>query len=152
MCPTYSKYLLYRQLREYKVDMMSQVHRILSITLGEPPSSFDWNYYDKQKVYHSYPDLTPGSFYECHVQVKLEEYVSLINDPRNEYHKLFTVKFLGNIVEGRPIRYVNLPIEKLKHYAQKTLESGEPGKYRKIALSTAKTLHSVVRLRCWKAL
>jgi len=52
--------------------------------------------------------------------------VSLIHDPRNEYYKLYTVDCLGNVAGGRPVLYINLPIQKLKDYASKTLQEGKP--------------------------
>ncbi len=42
------------------------------------------------------------------------EGVSLINDPRNEYGKLYTVEKLGNVWGGRDIAYVNTTVEKMK--------------------------------------
>lgn len=52
--------------------------------------------------------------------------MSLINDPRNEYFKLYTVEYLGNIQGGLPIRYVNLPIKEIKNLAIQALRSGRP--------------------------
>eukprot|EP01051_Picozoa_sp_SAG22_P006326 SAG22_NODE_408_length_10942_cov_6.157429_11_plen_124_part_00 len=52
--------------------------------------------------------------------------ISLINDPRNEYYKLYTVDKLNNMVGGLPVRYVNLPIEQLHKYAMQTLDNDEP--------------------------
>ena len=57
---------------------------------------------------------------------KVEDKVSLINDPRNDYGKLYTVHMLGNVVGGSPVRYVNQPADMLKAVARATLEGGEP--------------------------
>ena len=52
--------------------------------------------------------------------------MSLVNDPRNEYFKLYTVEYLGNIEGGFPIRYVNIPINEMKNFAIQALRSGKP--------------------------
>ena len=70
--------------------------------------------------------LTPRSFFERCVPFRLEEQVSLVNDPRNPYHRLYTVARLGNVVGGAPIRYLNLPSAELKRYAAATILAGEP--------------------------
>ena len=58
----------------------------------------------------------------------LSQYVSLINAPTKDkpYHKTYTVKFLGNVKEGRPVKYLNLPIEDLKAAAIRQLRDGQP--------------------------
>lgn len=50
----------------------------------------------------------------------------MINDPRPEhgYKKLYTVQYLGNVVGGYPVRYINLSIEELKTYAIKSVKAG----------------------------
>ena len=56
----------------------------------------------------------------------MDKKVSLINDPRNEYYKIYTVDRLGNVVGGQGIRYFNVPIEDMKEYAKKTIDSDSP--------------------------
>jgi bleomycin hydrolase len=56
----------------------------------------------------------------------LTDTVSLINDPRNEYSRLYTVDRLGNVVGGSDIRYINTAAKNLKKYAIKVLKSGRP--------------------------
>ena len=109
------------QLRETKLEMMKVVHRIVSIHLGTPPTTFNWQYTDKANKYHCVSDLTPQSFYTSLVQphVDVTAKVSLINDPRNEYYSLFTVDKLNNMAGGRPVTYLNLPVEELMKYAMK---------------------------------
>lgn len=41
-----------------------QVYRIVSICLGTPPTTFTWEYYNKNKVYCSLGPTTPLEFYE----------------------------------------------------------------------------------------
>ena len=54
--------------------------------------------------------------------------MSLINAPTADkpFHQSFTVRFLGNVKEGRQVRYLNLPIEELKRAAVAQMKDGEP--------------------------
>lgn len=109
-----------------KSKMLEEVHRILTISLGEPPINFDWSFRDKEKTYKSFKDQTPLQFYKGIVDFPLGNTVSLINDPRNEMYKLYTVEYLGNVVGGRPISYINVPIEELKKYTIKSIKDNCP--------------------------
>lgn len=53
--------------------------------------------------------------------------ICLINDPRPEhdYNKLYTVQYLGNMMEGYPVRYINLTVDELKQFSIKALKEGE---------------------------
>ena len=53
--------------------------------------------------------------------------VCLINDPRvgHDYYKLYTVQYLGNRIDGHPVRYINVPIDVLKKAAAETIKYKE---------------------------
>ena len=48
----------------------------------------------------------------------------LTNDPRpaNEYYKTYTVDYLNNMDNCKPVTYLNVPIEQLKMYTKKSIE------------------------------
>ena len=116
------------ELRAAKRAMMEEIYRILCICLGKPPKSFDFEYRDKDDRFHRDCGLTPLSFLEKYVSVNLDEYVSLINAPTADkpYGRSYTVKFLGSVKEGAPVRYLNLPVEDLKRAAIVQMQDGEP--------------------------
>jgi bleomycin hydrolase len=89
----------------------------MAITLGEPPKTFHWSFRNKNKEYQSYDNLTPLSFYKDHITRDVSQWISLIHDPRNEYNKLYTVDYLGNVIGGRQVLYLNVPIQELKKYS-----------------------------------
>ncbi|CAG8440573.1 6150_t:CDS:2 [Scutellospora calospora] len=113
-------------LRHIKAQMMEEIYRIISISLGEPPKVFDWTFRDKDGKYREFLELTPKRFYKEFINYKATETISLVNDPRNPYLRLYTIEFLGNIQGGLPIRYVNIPIETMKDLTIKALRSGKP--------------------------
>ena len=116
------------ELKEIKTKMLEEIYRMLCICLGQPPKTFDFEYTDKDGNYHRDCGMTPKSFYEKYVGINLADYVSLINAPTADkpYGRSYTVAFLGNVKEGRIVRYLNLPSEELKKAAIAQLKDGEP--------------------------
>lgn len=107
------------QLRKIKSGFMAEVYSTLCITLGtapKPDEPFTWDYYDKAGKFHTWTG-TPLEFYAAYARRKgmdPKDSFSLINDPRNDYGKLYTVKRLGNIWGARGVRYVNAPTSVLE--------------------------------------
>ncbi|AXE37364.1 aminopeptidase C [Acidipropionibacterium virtanenii] len=108
--------------------ILADVWRILVISLGNPPSSFEWEWIDDDKNFHRDGVLTPTEFYARHVGIDLSGYVCLVDDPRREHPKgrALTVEHLGNVVGGRQIRYINAPMDTIKRLAAETIVAGEP--------------------------
>jgi len=115
---------------------MRDIHLILTLTLGPPPSpttEFTWSYLDKNGAAHEMK-ATPLAFakeLETPRSIKItnsavHEMFSIVNDPRNEYNTLLTVDRLGNIVGGRGITYVNVDMETLKGACIGMLKAGLP--------------------------
>lgn len=69
--------------------------------------------------------MTPLEFYKQHVGVDVNDYVSIVNDPRHAYNKAMTVDRLGNVIGGIPVRYINTDIEELAKYTMKMLDNKE---------------------------
>ncbi len=111
-----------------KERMLGDVYRVLVICLGEPPKTVDFEVRDKDDNYIRDCGLTPLEFYKKYVDMDLGEYISLINAPTADkpFYRRYTVKMLGNVREGAPICYVNLPIEELKAAAIAQMKDGEP--------------------------
>ena len=116
------------KLSEAKGRMLREIHNILCICLGEPPKTFDFEVTGKDGVFHRDCGLTPQEFYRKYIGFRLTDYVSLIHAPTNDkpFHRSYTVKYLGNVKEGRPVRYLNLPIEELKRAAIAQMKDGNP--------------------------
>ena len=83
---------------------------------------------DACRLRKAYTNLTGTAFFEKYVGLNLDDYVSLINAPTADkpYHRSYSVKFLGNVKEGCPVRYLNLPIEELKKAAIAQMKDGSP--------------------------
>ena len=116
------------ELQAMKIEMLEVIFRLLVIHLGTPPSSFDWQVRDKDNNFHRFENLTPISFYRDHVGLDLNDYVCLINCPMSDkkYNKVYTIEFLGNVMEGLPIRYLNVESDVMKKSAIKAIKNDDP--------------------------
>ncbi len=109
-------------------ETLQVIYRILAVHLGTPPRRFDWQWTDKDKGFHRDGELTSLEFADAYVEVPLDEYVCLVNDPRDSspYGRTFTVDFLGNVVGGEIVKYLNIEIGLMKQIAMETIVGGEP--------------------------
>lgn len=109
-----------------KNDYMNKVFALLNNCFGVPPKKFDFEYTDKEGVYHLEKDLTPKSFFEKYVGDKIDDYISLINSPTADkpFNKTYTINYLNNTVEGKDIIHLNVPMERMKELIIKQLSDG----------------------------
>lgn len=116
------------ELRNEKEAMMATIYDMLCISLGKPPKTFTFEARDKDKKFIRDEDITGREFFKKYIGWDMSEYVSLINAPTADkpYHRTYTVKMLGNVKEGRPVKYLNLPAEDLKAAAIAQLKDGQP--------------------------
>ena len=105
-------------------------HRILTIHLGEPPVSFDWEWTDADGEFHRDGEITPVEFWKKYVGfADLESYVCLVDDPRKEHPKgrKIAIEHLGNVVGGDATEYLNVPNQFMKDCVKQILvEQGIP--------------------------
>ncbi len=108
--------------------MLRAVYRVLCIHLGTPPERFDWQWTDKDRQFHRDGVLTPQEFAAKYVDLPLDDYVCLVHDPRpsSPIGRTFTVEYLGNVLGGPPVTYLNVEMALMKNIAASTLEGGEP--------------------------
>ena len=114
------------EARRHKEWRMKEIWRVLCIHLGTPPEKFDWQWRDKDNEFHRKGTMTPLEFVDEYVEVDWEEYICIVNDPRNEYYRTYTVDFLQNVAGGPPVVYLNVPSNEMKDITQRLLEDGTP--------------------------
>lgn len=136
-------------LRKEKDGMLAEVYKVLTICLGKPVSSFEFQYTpepdekkddakapkkdDAEKEEKKDPKpvtivSTPKDFFDKYVGADLDQYVSLVNWPIQGYktYQTYTVKLCNNVVGANGPLSVNLPIEELKSAAIKALKDNTP--------------------------
>ena len=115
------------ELQTKKEELLQEVFNFLAMNLGLPPRQFDFSYRDKDNHFHSESGLTPLTFYQKYVDLKLDDYVSIINAPTADkpYGRSYTVEMLGNVVGSKPVRYLNVEMGRLKELAISQMQAGE---------------------------
>jgi len=112
-------------LRKQKIEMLSDIYRVLVLTLGEPPQTFEWRYKKANGELSEMKSYTPLSFYKDFVNEDVNDYVMLMNDPSREYYKLYEIDYDRHIYEGRNWKYINLPANDIKSFAKASILGNE---------------------------
>ncbi|MBC8486543.1 MAG: C1 family peptidase [Bacteroidetes bacterium] len=113
------------ELREKKEKMLSDVYRILAITLGEPPAEFSWRYKDKDGNLSELKTFTPKSFFVEFVNINMDDYVMFMNDPSREFGKPYEIEFDRHVFEGQNWKYINMETDKIKEFAMRSITDNE---------------------------
>lgn len=117
-----------KKARELKEEVLKDVYNVLTSTLGQMPEKFDVVLHDKDGKLIEDKGMDAHSFFDKYIGVEIDQYISLINSPTEDkpFNQTYTIKYLGNIVEGKIVKHLNLPIEELKKAAVKQLKDGYP--------------------------
>ena len=115
-------------IRGLKDETMEKIYHLFLSCFGVPPQTFDFEYVDNKGKYHIEEKLTPKAFFEKYIGDSILQYQSIINSPTQDkpFNKNFTIDYLGNVVEGRPINHLNLPMDRVKELIIKQLSEGLP--------------------------
>lgn len=115
------------EARRLKEETMEKIYHFFLNCFGVPPKSFDFEYEDKEGKYAVDANLTPKEFFEKYVGNKIDEYQSLINSPTADkpFNKNFTIDYLGNVIEGKPINHLNIEMPRMKELIIKQLSDHE---------------------------
>ena len=109
-------------------EMMGDVYHLLVTCLGEPPARFEVRLRDKDDQLALSGSFTPREFFSTAVAMDVDDYVSLISAPTADkpFGHVYTVSRLGNVEEDGGVRYLNLPLERLKEVAVTQLRDDLP--------------------------
>ncbi len=112
------------EIHALKNEYLKNIYSLLTNSFGLTPEKFDFEYYDKDDKYHLEKDLTPKTFFEKYIGDEIDEYVSIINSPTKDkpFNKVYTIAYLNNVVEGKLIKHLNLPMERIKELVEKQID------------------------------
>jgi bleomycin hydrolase len=107
-----------KEIPALKVQMLSEVYRMLTLCLGVPPTEFEWTRENSKGEIVDVRKYTPKSFYEEYVGEDMNgNYVMFMNDPCREYGKVYEIEYDRHVYDGHNWKYINLPIEDIKEMA-----------------------------------
>lgn len=112
------------EIHTLKKEYLKNIYNLLTNSFGLPVEKFDFEYYDNDDKYHLEKDLTPKSFFEKYIGNEIDEYVSIINSPTKDkpFNKVYTIAYLNNVVEGKLIKHLNLPMDRIKELVEKQID------------------------------
>ena len=114
------------KLKAMKTAQLKEIYHILALTLGVPPTEFQWNRYDANGNFVSSGTYTPKSFYKEFLGEDLESgYVMLMNDPCHDYYKVYEIEYDRHVYDGQNWVYLNLPMEDIKQMAIASIKAGK---------------------------
>lgn len=117
-----------KEVQSTKNELLEEIYRMLVINIGLPPEQFSYEYKDKDGNFHRIEDITPVEFYKEFAGISLDSMISVINCPTPDktFMKTYTVQYLGNVIGGKGITYLNLNLSEFKALAKKLILDGKP--------------------------
>ncbi len=103
------------------------VYRILAAHLGQPPTSFVWQYRNKDDEFTRVGEMTPQQFTETYLP-NLDDFVVLQHDPRPsmQQNQLYQLQYCNNVWGTQDYTYLNTSLEELRAAAKASLDQGTP--------------------------
>ena len=113
-------------INKAKTRMLSEVYRILCLTIGEPVQTFTYAFKDKDgKALAPAKEYTPLQFAKEVVGGPITgTFIMAMNDPRRPYYKTYEVEYDRHTYDGHNWKYVNLPMEDIEQMAIASLKDG----------------------------
>lgn len=105
-----------KAVEELKDSYVKRFYKALISCYGVPPKKFTLKYVEEKGKYIHQDEYSPKEFFDKFVGGEIDEYVSCINAPTKSkpFNKSYTVKYLGNVTDGKIVKHLNLPMERLK--------------------------------------
>lgn len=118
----------YEEIKKLKDELVLKSYNLLSNSFGLIPEKFDLEYVDKNDKYHLVKNLTPLKFFNKYIGDEIDQYQSITNAPTKDkpYEKTFTIKYLGNVIEGKKVIHLNLSMNRIKELIIAQLKDNSP--------------------------
>ena len=111
-------------IEKAKTESLGAIYRILAISLGEPPMEFVWRYKTNSGEIKE-QKFTPQEFAKQTLDINFDDYVMLMDDPTRDYYKLYEIENDRNVMEGINWKYINLPANEIKPFAQASIKAND---------------------------
>ena len=115
------------EIKDEKTKMLAVVYRMLTLTMGEPPTEFTYAFKNKDgrtvTEPKKYNPMTFAAEIFGDAPVK-GSFIMVMNDPRREYYKTYEVEYDRHTYDGTNWKYLNLPMEDIANLAIASLKDG----------------------------
>lgn len=109
-----------------KTRMLATIYRMLSMTIGEPPTSFTYAFKNEsERTVTEEKKYTPLEFTKEVVGGPITgTFIMAMNDPRRPYYKTYEVEYDRHTYDGTNWKYINLPMDDIEKMAIASLKDG----------------------------
>lgn len=113
-------------VQKAKSEALSEIYRMLALTLGEPVKEFTYAFKDKKgRALTPAKKYTPKTFYDEVVGGPINDtFIMVMNDPRRPYYKTYEVEYDRHTYDGHNWKYLNLPMDEIEALAIASLKDG----------------------------
>lgn len=115
------------EIKDEKTKMLAVVYRMLTLTMGEPPTEFTYAFKNKDgRTVTKAKKYTPMTFAAEILGDKPVNgsFIMVMNDPRRDYYKTYEVEYDRHTYDGTNWKYLNLPMEDIANLAIASLKDG----------------------------
>ena len=113
-------------LREWKMETLKDIYKILVVCLGQPPESFQWRYENKDGKVTPLEKYTPQSFRRKFLEADLNRYVSFVNYPGQPMHAHLEWAWERNMADQTNLEAVNISMPEMVDMTVKSILADQP--------------------------
>lgn len=115
-----------KDIENAKTEMLGTIYHMLTLTIGEPPASFEYAFKNKEgRTVGKAKTYTPMEFYKEVVGGPINgSFIMAMNDPRRPYYKTYEVEYDRHTYDGHNWKYINLPMDDIEQMAIASLKDG----------------------------
>ncbi|QDF65088.1 C1 family peptidase [Mycoplasma nasistruthionis] len=124
----YAQKVTNQELLDEKEAILYEVYDIVSKCLGTPPTTFDYEYKDKDKKVVKIKNITPLEFFEKYVRNDFGNKINVLHDPRDlhPYGSIYLLKEQNSVYNDGDVKMVNIPLQAMKDAIIASLKDGVP--------------------------
>lgn len=115
-----------KKLRIFKEESLVEIYRLLALNIGEPPTEFEWRYEMDDSTLSETKTYTPTDFFKDYVEVELDDFVCIFNNPTREYGQHYRSNLSREMFDGTDLDHVSVEIGRLKEIAIASIVDNQP--------------------------
>jgi bleomycin hydrolase len=104
-------------------EHMKKTYLTLVRFFGKPLNEFVFEYKKGKEIVNN--KFSPLEFKEF-CKIDMSRYVSVVHDPRNDFHKLYSIENLNNMEGGKSVKYMNMCMSRFKELTKSALDKNHP--------------------------
>lgn len=113
------------EINHKRDELLREIFKIAGYACGVPRETFNLEYRDDKKKYHLDQDITPKEFFDKYFEIDLDDYVVIENAPNKQFKQNYINPASDNVVGGRHVGFLNMPMDVLKKTSINQLKDGE---------------------------